>query len=69
MVEGAIEHMPEGLAAELVEGARVVTGLIQSGVTRLVAGRKLSGKVTLLPLAEIGIPVLAEFSAPKSWSF
>lgn len=69
LVDGAVEQLPEGLTAELVEGGRIVTGLAQRGVTRMAAGRKLSGKVTLLPLAEIGIPVLAEFSAPKSWSF
>ena len=35
----------------------------------LAAGRKVAGSVTMLPLAEIGIPVLPEFAAPKRWSF
>ncbi len=69
LVDGAIEHLPEGLAAELGEGGRIVTGLAERGVTRLAAGRKLGGVVSMLPLAEVGIPVLAEFAAPKGWSF
>jgi protein-L-isoaspartate(D-aspartate) O-methyltransferase len=69
LIDGAIEHLPAGLTAELAEGGRIVTGLVEHGVTRLAAGRKLGGAVSLVPLAEIGIPVLAEFAAPKGWSF
>ncbi|MDX1581740.1 MAG: protein-L-isoaspartate O-methyltransferase, partial [Alphaproteobacteria bacterium] len=61
MVDGAIEQMPESLAKQLEEGGRIVTGLVLRGVTRLATGRKVAGQVTLRPLAEIGIPVLAEF--------
>ena len=65
----AVEHLPAGLADQLAEGGRVVTGLVLRGVTRMASGRKLAGTVQLLPLAELGIPVLAEFAAPSSWSF
>lgn len=69
LIDGAIEVLPEGLVVELAEGARIVTGLVERGVTRLAAGRKIGGTAALAPLAEIGIPVLAEFAAPKKWSF
>ncbi|MDP3906289.1 protein-L-isoaspartate O-methyltransferase [Novosphingobium sp.] len=69
LVDGAVEQLPAALTDCLVDAGRVVTGLVERGVTRLAAGRKLSGSVALLPLAEIGIPVLAEFAAPKRWSF
>ncbi len=69
LVDGAIEHLPAGLAAELAEGGRIVTGLVERGVTRLATGRKQGGEVALLPLADIGIPILREFAAPKRWSF
>jgi len=39
------------------------------GVTRIATGRKIAGGISLLPLAEIGIPVLPEFAAPKRWTF
>lgn len=69
VIDGAIEQLPDGLAAALGEGGRLVTGTVARGVTRLAVGRKIAGVVTLLQLAELGIPVLAEFAAPKSWSF
>ena len=69
LVDGAIEQLPAGLAGRLGEGGRIVTGLVERGVTRLAVGRKVAGEVALLPLAEIGIPVLAEFAAPRRWSF
>lgn len=69
LIDGAIEALPDALAAALAEGGRIVTGLAERGVTRLVSGRKLGGAVSLLPLIEIGIPVLSQFAAPKRWSF
>jgi protein-L-isoaspartate(D-aspartate) O-methyltransferase len=69
LIDGAIEVLPEALAARLVDNGRVVTGQVLRGVTRLATGRKAAGEVALLPLAEIGIPVLPEFAAPKRWTF
>lgn len=69
LVDGAIEELPAGLAKRLADGGRVVTGLVSRGVTRLAAGRKLGDEVALLPLTEMGIPVLPEFAKPKGWSF
>lgn len=69
VIDGAIEELPAALGAQLAEGGRIVTGLVERGVTRLAAGRRAAGEVALLPLAELGIPVLSEFAAPKRWSF
>ena len=69
LIDGAVEHLPASLVAALADGGRVVTGLVQRGVTTLASGTKAGGAVQLAPLADIGIPVLAEFAAPKSWSF
>ena len=69
LIDGAIEQLPDSLANRLAEGARVVTGLVSRGVTRLATGRKLGDEVALIELAEIGMPVLPDFAAPKGWSF
>ena len=69
VIDGAVEKLPEALVRRLADGARVVTGVIENGVTRLAIGRKAAGEVALLPLAELGIPALPEFAAPKGWSF
>lgn len=69
MIDGAVEQLPEALVRRLADGARVVTGVAENGITRLAIGRKTAGEVTLLPLAELGIPAPPEFAAPKGWSF
>lgn len=69
VIDGAVEVLPDALARRLADGARVVTGQVKQGVTRLAIGRKAAGEVALAPLAELGIPVLPEFAAPKGWSF
>lgn len=69
LVDGAIEHVPPTLAKLVAEGGRIVTGLVDRGVTRLATGRKAGKALALLPLAEMGIPRLGAFDKPESWSF
>jgi protein-L-isoaspartate(D-aspartate) O-methyltransferase len=69
VIDGAVEQLPEALTRRLAEGGRVVTGVVENGITRLAVGRKAAGTVALLPLAEMGIPVLAEFAERKGWRF
>jgi protein-L-isoaspartate(D-aspartate) O-methyltransferase len=69
LIDGAVEQLPATLVDRLADGARVVAGLVSDGITRLAIGRKSTGTVALLPLAELGIPVLPEFAVPKGWSF
>ena len=69
LVDGAIEELPEGLAAALADEGRIVTGLVLRQVTRLAAGRKIAGQVNLAAVEDIGIPVLPAFAAPKRWTF
>jgi protein-L-isoaspartate(D-aspartate) O-methyltransferase len=69
VIDGAIEQLPDGLAAQLAEGGRIVTGLVLRQVTRLASGRKIGGTVTLQPIEDLGIPALPAFAAPKRWTF
>lgn len=69
LIDGAVEQLPAALIRRLADDARVVAGVVRSGVTRLATGRKVNGEVALLPLAELGIPVMHAFDVPKGWSF
>ena len=69
IIDGAVEQLPDPLVKRLADDARVVCGIVQDGVTRLARGRKTAGAAALVPLAEIGMPVLAEFAKPKAWTF
>ena len=73
VIDGAAEELPASLGAALTADGRLVTGLVERGITRLATARRASagadGALVFLPLAEIGMPVLAEFAAPRRWSF
>ena len=69
LVDGAIEHVPAALAKLVADSGRIVTGMVERGVTRLATGRKSGKALALLPLAEMGIPRLGAFDRPQSWSF
>jgi protein-L-isoaspartate(D-aspartate) O-methyltransferase len=69
VVDGAIEQLPEGLAAALADDGRIVTGLVLRQVTRLAAGRRIAGQVNLVAVEDLGIPVLPAFAAPTRWTF
>ena len=69
LVDGAVEELPEALLKRLEENGRIVTGVVERGVTRLATGRRVAGSVVLQPVADIGIPVLHAFDKPKEWSF
>jgi protein-L-isoaspartate(D-aspartate) O-methyltransferase len=69
VVDGAVEEMPRAFASLLAEGGRIVTGVLERSVTRLAVGSRIGGEIALLPVADIGIPVIAEFRAPRRWTF
>jgi len=69
LIDGAIEAAPETLGAVLADHGRVVTGLIERGVTRLAIGRCVAGELLFTRLAEADFSALPEFAAKKSWSF
>ena len=69
LIDGAIEYLPDALAARLADDGRLVTGLLLRQVTRLASGRKVAGQINLQPIEDLGIPVLHAFDAPKRWTF
>ena len=69
LVDGAVERFPETLAQRLVPGGRAVFGLAEGRLTRLAIGREAGGTLAPLPLAEMEIPRLPQFDAPRGWSF
>ena len=61
--------MPEALGAALAANGRVVTGLVERGVTRLALGRKVAGELVFTTLAEADFAAIPEYAAPAKWSF
>ena len=69
LIDGAIERLPQALADALATDGRVVTGLIERGVSRLAIGRKAAGGIGFLTLGEADFAALPDYAAPAKWSF
>ncbi|UZW54092.1 protein-L-isoaspartate O-methyltransferase [Sphingobium sp. JS3065] len=68
-IDGAVEEVPATLVQQLADGARVVTGIVERGVTRLCGGRAVSGVLGLASLADLEMVVLPGFAAPERFVF
>lgn len=69
VIDGAVEEVPATLVQQLVDGGRVVTGIVERGVTRLCSGRVVAGVLGLSSLADIEMVVLPGFAAPERFVF
>ncbi|MET0370806.1 MAG: protein-L-isoaspartate O-methyltransferase [Sphingobium sp.] len=68
-IDGAVEEVPATLVEQVVDGGRVVTGLVERGVTRLCSGRVVAGSLGLVRLADLEMVVLPGFAAPAGFVF
>lgn len=68
-IDGAVEEVPATLVQQLADDARVVTGIVDRGVTRLSSGRVVAGVLGLSSLADIEMVVLPGFGAPAGFVF
>ncbi|GLV24816.1 protein-L-isoaspartate O-methyltransferase [Sphingobium sp. TomTYG45] len=68
-IDGAVQEVPATLVGQLADGARVVTGLVERGVTRLCSGRVVSGILGLVSLTDLEMVVLPGFAAPERFVF
>lgn len=69
LIDGAVESIPAALVAQLADGGRLATGLVERGVTRLVIGRKAGAGFGTMAFADIeGVP-LPGFARPPVFSF
>ncbi|EQB30108.1 protein-L-isoaspartate O-methyltransferase family protein [Sphingobium ummariense] len=68
-IDGAVEEVPAALVQQLADGARVVTGIVERGVTRLCSGRVVGGILGLASLTDIEMVVLPGFKAPERFIF
>lgn len=69
VIDGAVDHLPEDLAAQLALGGRIVTGVVDNSVTRLAAGRRTGGGFGLQDFADCDCVVLPGFSRPRGFRF
>lgn len=69
LVDGAVEELPAALVEQLGEDARIATGIVERGVTRLCTGRKAAGTFGLVGMIDMEMVVLPGFAAPERFVF
>lgn len=69
MIDGAVEFVPEALLAQLKPDARVVSGLVDGNVVRLVSGTRSAGGFGLVGFADMDCVSLPGFSRPRGFTF
>ena len=70
VIDGAIEHLPEELAAQVRRAGRIVTGFVDAGgVTRLASGVRGDGAQALGAFADVDCVILPGFAVPRAFQF
>lgn len=69
VIDGAVEQVPLALAMQLTEKGRMVAGISEQGVTRLVRGMRAGNEVSLVSFADVEAVPLPGFATELIFSF
>ena len=69
LIDGAVEHIPEAITAQLADGGRLGGALSDRGVNRLIVGRKAGGAFGYLSIGDAGVAALPGFTRPRTFTF
>lgn len=69
VIDGAIETLPDAIAAQLSENGRIVAAWREGNVARLVQGVKAGGTIAIRAFADMDVAPLPGFAAPARFQF
>jgi protein-L-isoaspartate(D-aspartate) O-methyltransferase len=69
LIDGAIDHIPDAIVAQLAEHGRLGTALIDRGICRLAVGRRAGKGFGLHTMADSGAAALPGFARPQAFTF
>ncbi len=69
LIDGAVEHVPDAIIAQLTVHGRLGTALVDQGVSRLAVGRRAGKGFGFHTLADAGAAALPGFSRPRGFTF
>jgi protein-L-isoaspartate(D-aspartate) O-methyltransferase len=69
LIDGAVEHVPQALIAQLADGGQMALAIVDQGVSRLAVGRSVAGAFGLTAFADVASAFLPGFSEPRGFSF
>ena len=70
LIDGAVEHVPQAIVAQLADGGRIALALLEDGVTRLChRPRRSAARSESTAFADAAAAVLPGFAKPRGFSF
>jgi protein-L-isoaspartate(D-aspartate) O-methyltransferase len=69
LIDGAVQLIPDAIIAQLADGGRLGTALVDRGVTRLIVGCKSGDAFGYLSIGDAGVPALPGFTRAKAFTF
>lgn len=69
LIDGAVQHIPAAIIAQLTDHGRLGTALIDRGVSRLAVGRRAGTGFGVYTMADAGAAPLPGFAAPRAFTF
>lgn len=69
LIDGAVESVPDALVAQLADGGRLATGLLENGITRLAIGRRAGEGFGIAAFADAAAAILPGFAKPRTFTF
>ncbi|WP_448664427.1 protein-L-isoaspartate O-methyltransferase family protein [Sphingomonas sp. CJ20] len=69
VIDGAVEQIPDALRDQVKPEGRVVTGVLDRGVTRLASGSRTAGGFGLIDFLDIECAVLPGFRRLRTFQF
>jgi protein-L-isoaspartate(D-aspartate) O-methyltransferase len=69
LIDGAVEVLIDAITERLASHGRLVTGLLDAGVTRLAIGRRAGSSFGLTTFSDAEMAVLPEFARPPAFVF
>ena len=69
LIDGAVDDVPQSLVDQLADGGRLGTALRVAGVSRLVIGRAISGRLGLRSIVDADVAPLPQFERRRAFTF
>ncbi|MDB5722156.1 MAG: protein-L-isoaspartate O-methyltransferase [Alphaproteobacteria bacterium] len=69
LIDGAVEFVPEAILAQLRDGGRLASALLEDGVTRLAIGRKAGQGFGMAAVSDAAAAILPGFAKPRAFTF
>lgn len=69
LIDGAVEFVPDAILAQLRDGGRLASALLEDGVTRLAIGRKAGQGFGMAAVSDAAAAILPGFAKPRAFTF